>query len=473
MFEALTDQFGSIFDRIRGKAIIREGDLKQTLAEIRLALLDADVALPVVKEFLAKVGNVASGADVLKSVNPDQMIIKIVHDQLVELLGGDSSDSPINLAVAPPAVVMMVGLQGTGKTTSCAKLALHLRDKLKKKVLLVSLDTARPAAQHQLEVLAQQIEVTCLPIVEDQQPSDIARRALNAAQLSGHDVVILDTAGRLQIDTALMQEVAQIQSIASPCETLLVADALSGQNTLSVAEKFHQTLNITGVILSRMDGDSRGGVALSLRAATGAPLKFLGTGESVHDLEAFHPDRLARRILGMGDVVSLVEKAREQVSEVEAKDMAKRLQKGQFDMNDLTKQLAQMRKMGGMSGIMGMLPGVGKLKKQMAGMNMDDRQLVRQESIIGSMTKQERRRPDIIHASRKKRIAQGAGVTVQEVNKLLKQFMGMQKMMKKMRQNKSLPNFSAEMGADFDPSSIDMAQLPPEMRDLLPRNGKF
>ena len=460
MFDNLTDQLGGVFDRIRGKGIIRDSDLAETLAEIRRALLEADVALPVVKDFIAAVKTRASGEEVIKSVSAGQTIIKIVHDQLLELLGGADEASKLHLEVAPPAVIMLVGLQGTGKTTTTAKLAVHLRDKLKKKPLLVSLDTRRPAAQEQLKILAEQIDLPSLPIIAGQEPQDIARRALQAAKLAGHEVILLDTAGRLQIDELLMSEVAKIKRLATPCETLLVADALGGQDTLNVAQKFHDVLGITGVILSRMDGDSRGGVALSLRAATGQPIKFLGVGEGVNDLAPFHPDRLARRILGMGDIVSLVERAQEQVSEQEAEDTAKRMQKGLFDLNDLAQQLQQMRKMGGMSGIMAMLPGMGKMKKQLAGAGMDDAALGRSRAIISSMTKLERRKPGIIHASRKKRIAAGSGTTVQEVNKLLKQFTNMQKMMKKMRKK-------GGMGAGGMPA-IDPSQIPEELRHMLP-----
>ena len=460
MFDSLTDQLGGVFDRIRGKGIIRDSDLAETLSEIRRALLEADVALPVVKDFIAEIKVQASGEEVVKSVSAGQTIIKIVHDRLLALLGGDDEENVLKLDVAPPAVIMLVGLQGTGKTTTTAKLAVHLRDKLKKKPLLVSLDTQRPAAQEQLKVLAEQIGLPSLPIVAGQQPKDIAKRALQAAKFAGHEVILLDTAGRLQIDEMLMSEVAEIKRLTSPCETLLVADALGGQDTLNVAQKFHEVLGTSGVILSRMDGDSRGGVALSLRAATGQPIKFLGVGEGVNDLDPFHPDRLARRILGMGDIVSLVERAHEQVSEQDAQKSAERMQKGQFDLNDLAQQLQQMRKMGGMSSIMSMLPGIGKMKKQIAGAGLDDKMLGRQTAIISSMTKLERRKPSIIHASRKKRIAAGSGSTVQEVNKLLKQFMSMQKMMKKMR------NKGGKGGGGMP--AIDPSQIPAELRHMLP-----
>ncbi|NQY82650.1 MAG: signal recognition particle protein [Alphaproteobacteria bacterium] len=459
MFDALSDQFNGIFDCIRGKGIIRDSDLAKTLGEIRHALLEADVALPVVKDFIAGVKEASSGEEIVRSVSAGQMIIKIVHDRLVALLGGEDDASTLQLGVSPPAVVMLVGLQGTGKTTTTAKLAVHLRDKLKKKALLVSLDTTRPAAQEQLQVLAEQAGLPALPIVSGQQPQDIAKRALQAAQLASHEVILLDTAGRLQIDEMLMREVVEIKRLTNPCETLLVADALGGQDTLNVAQKFHEVLGISGVVLSRMDGDSRGGVALSLRAATGRPIKFLGVGETINDLEPFHPDRLARRILGMGDVVSLVERAREQVSEEEAENMAQHLQKGLFDLNDLAKQLQQVRKMGGISSIMGMLPGIGKMQKQLASAGMNDRMLGRQTAIISSMTKQERTKPAIIYASRKKRIAAGSGSSVQEVNKLLKQFLSMQKIMKKMR--------SKGLNSGGMPA-IDPSRIPEELRNMLP-----
>ena len=459
MFDSLADRLGNTFDRIRGKGIIREADLKVTLGEIRQALLEADVALSVVKDFIAEIRQIASGEDVIRSVSAGDTIVKIVHDQLVRMLGGDDDLCSLDLAVTPPAVIMLVGLQGSGKTTTAAKLALHIAEKLNKKPLLASLDTARPAAQEQLQVLAEQIGLPALPIVSGQQPLDIAKRALEAANLAGHEVVILDTAGRLQIDQTLMDEVAEIKRQTTPCETLLVADALSGQDALGVAEKFHQIVGTSGVILSRMDGDSRGGVALSVRAATGQPIKFLGVGEGTRELEAFHPERLARRVLGMGDVVSLVEKAREQVSEQEALDTAKRPQKGQFNLNDLAKQLQQMRRMGGMSGIMKMLPGAGKLRKQLDQSGADERQLIHQEAIISSMTKAERQNPSIIHASRKKRIAAGSGRSVQEVNRLLKQFLTMQKTMKKMTGK------GMNLSGDTMP---DLSQMPPELRQLMP-----
>jgi len=431
MFDGLTTQLGSVFDGLKKRGALKEADVKAALREVRIALLEADVALPVVKDFIEKVQAEAIGQEVLRSVTPGQMVVKIVHDALVEMLGAESQ--AVNLAAVPPVPVMMVGLQGAGKTTLTAKLGKRLQEKDRKKVLMASLDVRRPAAQEQLKVLGEQAGVFTLPIVAGQQPVDIAKRAMEVARLSAYDVVLLDTAGRLHVDEALMDEAFAVKTAADPVETILVADALTGQDAVTVADSFNQRIGLTGIALTRIDGDARGGAALSMRAVTGCPIKLIGTGEKLEDLEDFHPDRIANRILGMGDVVSLVEKVAETVDEEEAAALAEKMQKGDFDLNDLAKQLRQMRQMGGLGGLMSMLPGVGKMKDQMAKANVDEGLLKRQEAMIGSMTPAERRNPKIIHASRKRRIAGGSGTSIQEVNKLLKQHLTMSKMMKKMQ----------------------------------------
>jgi signal recognition particle subunit SRP54 len=392
--------------------------------------LEADVALPVARDFIKTVRERAVGEEVVKSVTPGQMVVKIVNDALVETLGSEAVE--INLNAVPPAPILMVGLQGSGKTTTTAKLAKRLVERDKKKVLMASLDTRRPAAMEQLKVLGQQISVPTLPIVEGQNPVDIAKRAMQAAKLQGFDIILLDTAGRMHVDEALMAEVKAVQAVANPVETLLVADSLTGQDAVNVAEQFNKRLNLTGIVLTRIDGDGRGGAALSMRAVTGCPIKLLGVGEKLDELETFHPDRIASRILGMGDVVSLVEKATENIDEEQAEQLAKKIQKGRFDLNDLLDQLRQISKMGGLDGLMAMLPGVGKMKKQIAAANIDAKLIKRQEAIILSMTAEERLKPKVIHASRKKRIAAGSGTSVQEVNRLLKQFKQMSGMMKKV-----------------------------------------
>lgn len=431
MFEGLSGRLGDIFDRLRRRGALTEEDVSAALREVRVALLEADVALPVVKDFVSRVKERAVGQEVLRSVTPGQQVVKIVHDNLVEMLG---QGEEINLAAVPPVPVLMVGLQGSGKTTTTAKIALRLKNKERKKVLMASLDVRRPAAQEQLAVLGEQVGVATLPIVPGQTPVQITRRALEAGRLQGFDVVLLDTAGRLAIDEELMTEVAQVRDVAQPAETLLVVDAMTGQDAVNTAQRFNERVGVTGIVLTRVDGDSRGGAALSMRAVTGKPIKLLGVGEKIDALENFHPDRLAGRILGMGDVVSLVEKAAETIDQAEAEKLAKKFETGQsFDLNDLSSQLKQIRKMGGMSGLMGLLPGVGKIKEQLKDKKLDDGVLKRQEAIISSMTKDERKRPDVIKASRRKRIAAGAGVSVQDVNKLLKQFEDMRTMMKKVQ----------------------------------------
>ena len=436
MFESLSDRLSGILDKLTRRGALSEADVSEALREVRRALIEADVALPVVKSFTDKVRNRAVGQEVLKSVTPGQQVVKIVHDQLVEMLGSEAE--PIDLNAPAPVAIMMVGLQGSGKTTSTGKIALRLTRNDKRKVLMASLDTRRPAAQEQLKVLGEQTGIDTLPIVAGQTPVQIAGRAMTAARLGGYDVVMLDTAGRTHIDEPLMVEMAEIRSAATPHEILLVADSLTGQDAVNLATSFDERVGITGIVLTRMDGDGRGGAALSMRAVTGKPVKLVGTGEKADALEEFHPSRIADRILGMGDIVSLVEKAAREIDQEKAAKMAARMQKGNFDLEDLAEQLRQMEKLGGMSGIMGMMPGVGKLKKQLDGANIDDRVIKRQVAIIQSMTPQERRKPDLLKASRKKRIATGSGVDVADVNKLLKMHRQMADMMKQMGKGKGM-----------------------------------
>lgn len=431
MFANLTHRLGDVFTRLRKRGVLSEADIDAVMREVRIALLEADVALPVVKEFIQGLKEKALGEAVVKSVSPAQMVIKLTQDHLAALLG--SEHSALNLNVPAPAVVMMVGLQGSGKTTSCGKLALRLAQRSNKKILLASLDVQRPAAQQQLAVVAQQAGVTSLPIVAGEAPLPITRRALETARLEGYDLLVLDTAGRLHIDDALMDELAQVKALAQPVETLLVADALTGQDAVTIADTFHKRIGVTGMILTRIDGDGRGGAALSMRHVTGQPVKFMGTGEKLTDFEEFHPQRIASRILDMGDVVSLVERAIETVGKDDAEKMAARFEQGQFDLNDLLSQFKNMKKMGGVSGMLGMLPGIGKIKEQLSNANIDEKVIARQEAMIYSMTAQERKNPKILNASRKIRVAKGAGVQVQDINRLLKQFWQMEDMMKKMR----------------------------------------
>lgn len=431
MFDALTDRLTGVFDGLTGRGALSEKDVSAAMREIRVALLEADVALPVVKDFIGKVKEEAVGEAVIKSVTPGQMVIKIVHDALVEMLGGDEDDPKLRID-SPPAVIMMAGLQGSGKTTTTGKLAKRLKEKERKKVLLASLDVRRPAAMQQLAILAEQVGVSSLPIIEGQLPVDIAKRALQAAKLQGFDVVILDTAGRTTLDEQMMGEAEDVAKIAKPQETLLVADALTGQDAVETAKRFNGRLPLTGLVLTRMDGDGRGGAALSMRAVTGLPIKFLGVGEKMDGLDLFSAKRIAGRILGRGDIVSLVEKAGEQMDAEKAERMARKMAKGQFDLDDLADQLRQMQQMGGLGGIMGMLPGAKKAKQAMAAANMDEKMFKRQEAIISSMTKKERAKPALLNASRRKRIAAGAGVQVSDVNKLMKMHQQMSGMMKKM-----------------------------------------
>ncbi len=454
MFDALSERLGSIFDGLTGRGALSEKDVGEALREIRVALLEADVALPVVKDFIDKVRVRAVGEEVIRSVRPGQQVIKIVYDALVDMLGADEEESHLRVDV-PPAVVMMAGLQGSGKTTTTGKIAKRLADRGKKRILLASLDVRRPAAMEQLAVLAQQAGplVASLPIIPGQLPADIARRAVQAAKIGGYDVLFLDTAGRTSIDEQMMSEAAEIAAIAQPSEVLLVADALTGQDAVETARRFHERLPLTGLVLTRMDGDGRGGAALSMRAVTGLPIKFLGVGEKLDGLDTFDAKRVAGRILGQGDIVSLVEKASEQMDAEKAERMAAKLKKGEFDLEDLAEQLRQMQRMGGMSGIMGMMPGVRKAKEAMA--NIDDRVLKRQEAIILSMTRAERRKPALLNASRRKRIAAGAGVDVSDVNKLMKMHQQMATMMKQMRTKGGMKNMlGAAQAAGLKPSDL-------------------
>jgi signal recognition particle subunit SRP54 len=448
VFDSLTGRLGEIFDRLTRHGALGEDDVTAAMREVRVALLEADVALPVVRDFIASVQQRAVGQEVLRSVTPGQMVIKIVHDRLVEMLGAEGQD--IDLNAPAPFAILVVGLQGSGKTTTTGKLGRYLSEKHRKKVLMASLDVRRPAAQEQLRVLGDQALIPTLDIVVGQTPVGIAKRAMDQARREGYDVVLLDTAGRLAIDDELMAEAVAIRDVARPHETLLVADSMTGQDAVNTATAFNDKVGLTGIILTRADGDARGGAALSMRAVTGCPIKLLGTGEKLDALEPFHPARVAGRILGMGDVVGLVEKAQELVEQDEAERIARRLQKGQFDLEDMIEQLRQLKKMGGMSGVMSLLPGVAKVRKQMAQHNIDDRMIARQEAIILSMTLQERRHPALLKASRKRRIATGSGTSVQEINKLLKQFQQMQDMMKKMK----------KMGGRMPPMPGGMGGLP-------------
>lgn len=430
MFQSLSTKLTGIFDKLRGKGALTEADVTAVLREIRIALLEADVALPVVKQFIEGVREKAIGQDIVRNIAPSQMVVKIVNDYLTEILG--KTAEPLNLSVAPPAVILMVGLQGSGKTTTTGKLAKLLTEKNQKKVLMASLDIYRPAAQQQLETLGTQLNVATLPIIASEKPLEITKRALQTAREWGSDVLILDTAGRLHIDDDLMTEVADVKKMSNPIETFLVADAMTGQDAVTIAREFNEKVGITGIILTRLDGDSRGGAALSMRTVTGCPIKFMGMGEKLDQLEPFHPERIAGRILGMGDIVSLVEKAVTLVDEDDAKKMVGKFQQGRFNLNDMEKQLQSMVKMGGLGGIMNMLPGASKLQGQLDKMGVDDSDIKRQIAIIRSMTKQERRDPKILNGSRRKRIATGAGVPVHAINKLIKQYENMHAMIKRM-----------------------------------------
>ena len=431
MFENLSERLSGVLDRLTKQGALSEDDVKTALREVRVALLEADVSLPVARDFIKKVQDQATGQAVTKSVTPGQQVVKIVHDALVDTLTGEGDPGALKIDNAP-APILMVGLQGSGKTTTTAKLAKRLKERDGKRVLMASLDVNRPAAMEQLQILGQQVGVDTLPIVKGEDPVTIAKRAKTQASLGGYDVYMLDTAGRLHIDAELIQQAADVRDVANPRETLLVVDGLTGQDAVNVATEFDDKIGVSGVVLTRMDGDGRGGAALSMRAITGKPIRFVGTGEKMDAIEIFEPERIAGRILGMGDIVSLVEKAQQTIEAEQAERMMKRFQKGQFNMNDLKMQLEQMQKMGGMEGMMGMMPGMGKMAKQMEGAGIDDRMLVQQIALIQSMTKKERANPKILQASRKKRIAAGAGMEVSELNKLLKMQRQMGDMMKKM-----------------------------------------
>ena len=444
MFESLSERLGGVFDKLRGRGALSESDVRAAMREVRVALLEADVALPVVRKFVDNVTEQAVGSQVLKSVTPGQQVVKIVHDALVAMLGSDASE--LELDAVPPAIVMMVGLQGSGKTTTTAKIAKSLTEKGRKKVLMASLDVNRPAAQEQLAVLGTQASVATLPIIAGQQPVDIARRALQAAKLQGFDVLMLDTAGRLHVDQALMDEMKAVASVAEPNEILLVVDSLTGQDAVNVAKSFSDQVALTGVVLTRMDGDARGGAALSMRAVTGKPIKFVGTGEKLDGLEQFQPQRVAGRILGMGDVVSLVERAAETIQVEEAEAFARKMAKGQFDLNDLRAQMNQMRRMGGLGALASMLPGVKQVKQAMASGAADDKVLIRMDAIIGSMTPKERTKPELLNAKRKIRVAKGSGTTVQDVNKVLKMHQDMATAMKRLKKMGGLKSLAGLLG---------------------------
>ncbi len=431
MFKSLSDRLGGIFEKLGKGGRLSENDVTAAMREIRIALLEADVALPVVKEFIEKVKAEAVGQDVIKAVSPAQQVVKIVNDAMIDMLG--AGETELNLNAKPPVVYLMVGLQGAGKTTSTAKIAHWLREKSRKKVLMASLDVQRPAAQEQLATLGEQTETATLEIIKGQSPLEITKRALETARLEGYDVLMLDTAGRLAIDEELMDEVAAVKKLAEPTETLLVADAMTGQDAVNTAKAFDDKMGITGIMLTRVDGDARGGAAMSMLGVTGKPVKLIGTGEKWTEIDAFHPDRIVSRILGMGDVVSLVEKAVETMDQAKAEEMAKKFKKGQFDFNDMLDQFQQMKKMGGMGSMLKLLPGISKFADQIDQANMDDTVLKKQEAIIQSMTKDERAKPSLLNASRKKRIAAGSGSTVPEVNRLIKQHQQMEKAMKRLK----------------------------------------
>ncbi|MEN3929552.1 signal recognition particle protein [Microvirga sp. W0021] len=472
MFDGLSQKLSGILDSLTRRGALSEDDVNTALREVRRALLEADVALEVVRSFTDRVRSRAVGAEVVKSVTPGQMVVKIVHDELVAMLGSEAE--VIDLNTAPPVAILMVGLQGSGKTTTTAKIAKRLTDKSKSKVLLASLDTRRPAAMEQLAVLGKQVGVDTLPIVAGQSAVQIAKRAHEAAKLGGYDVIMLDTAGRVTVDEALMTEVAEVKAATNPHEILLVADALTGQDAVNTARAFDDRLGVTGIVLTRMDGDARGGAALSMRAVTGKPVKLVGTGEKIDALEEFHPARVANRILGMGDIVSLVEKAAENIDHEKAQRMAEKMRKGKFDLEDLRDQLIQMERIGGIGGLMGMLPGVAKAKAQMANANIGENVLKRMAAAIDSMTPKERRNPEILKASRKKRIAAGSGTKVEEINKLLKMHRQMADVMKMMGRNKRggiggmLGNMFGMGGGMPEPTPEMMEKLQQQMGGQMP-----
>jgi signal recognition particle subunit SRP54 len=469
MFDNLSEKLSGILDRLTGRGALSAADVDAAAREVRRALLEADVALDVVRAFVEKLRERAVGVEVIKSVKPGQMVVKIVHDELVAVLG--SNADPIDLNAPAPVAIMMVGLQGSGKTTTTAKIAKRLTEQMRRKVLMASLDTRRPAAMEQLAILGQQVGVDTLPIVAGQTPVQIARRALEAGRLGGYDAVLLDTAGRITLDKAMMAEAAEVERAANPHEVLLVADALTGQDAVNMARAFNERVGLTGIVLTRVDGDGRGGAALSMRAVTGKPIKLIGTGEKVDALEDFHPARIADRILGMGDIVSLVEKAAATIDAEKAARTAERMRKGAFDLNDLREQLGQMQRMGGLGGLMGMLPGIAKMKNQIAAANLNENMLKHQVAIIDSMTPRERRNPDLLKASRKKRVAAGSGAKVEDINKLLKMHRTMADMMKAMGSGKRGPlaGLANMMGMGGGvPSPEELAKLAEKMPGGMP-----
>ncbi|ABC21985.1 signal recognition particle protein [Rhodospirillum rubrum] len=470
MFDGLSGRLGDVLDKLRRRGSLSEADVDAAMREVRVALLEADVALAVVKQFVAQVKEQAIGQEVIRSVTPGQMVVKLVHDALVDMLSGeggveaepDPMSLGIDIAHTPPVPILMVGLQGSGKTTTSAKIALRITKRERKKVLMASLDVYRPAAQRQLAILGEQTGVDTLEVVMGQKPVEIARRAMQAARVGGYDVVILDTAGRLHIDEVLMTEVAEVRALVNPHEVLLVTDAMTGQDAVNVAQEFNEKVGVTGIVLTRVDGDSRGGAALSMRAVTGVPIKLMGMGEKMDALEAFHAQRIAGRILGMGDVVALVEKAAETIEMDQAERVAKRMMEGKFDLEDMLAQIRQIKKMGDMKGLLGMMPGISKMQRQMAESKIDDNMMKRQEAIILSMTIKERRNPDLVKASRKKRIADGSGSNVPEVNKLLKQHQQMAVVMKKMKKmggKKGLMGLLGGMGGGGEGDAPDLSAL--------------
>ncbi len=461
MFESLSERLAGVFDKLRGRGSLNELEVRAAMREVRIALLEADVALPVVKDFIERATERAVGAEVLRSVTPGQQVVKIVNDCLTETLGSEAAE--LELAVAPPAVIMMVGLQGSGKTTTTAKLAKLLREKRGKKVMMASLDVNRPAAQDQLRILGEQVGVATLPIIAGQQPVDIARRAMQAAKLQGFDVLMLDTAGRLHVDQALMAEMKAVAQASAPAETLLVVDALTGQDAVNVAQNFAAQVPLTGVVLTRMDGDARGGAALSMRQITGKPIKFIGTGEKIDALEMFHPERAAGRILGMGDVVSLVERAAETIDAEDMEKMVAKLARGSFDLNDMRAQFQQMKKMGGLGALAKMLPGMAKAEQAMASSKVNDKSVARLEAIILSMTPKERAKPELMNAKRKIRVAKGSGVTVQEVNRLLKMHADMATAMKRLKKMGGLGALAGMFGGGGQMPGMPEGALPPGM----------
>jgi len=471
MFDSLSERLGSILDRLTGRGALSQADVDAALREIRRALLEADVALDVARAFVDRMRERAVGVEVVKSVTPGQMVVKLVHDELIATLGAQGEG--VDLNAPAPIPIMLVGLQGSGKTTTAAKLAKRLTEAAKRKVLMASLDTRRPAAMEQLAVLGRQTATDTLPIVAGQTAVQIARRALEAGRLGGYDVVLLDTAGRVTLDDAMMAEAAEVKRAAGPHEVLLVADALTGQDAVNLARAFNERVGLTGIVLTRVDGDGRGGAALSMRAVTGKPIKLIGTGEKLDALEDFHPARIADRILGMGDIVSLVEKAAATIDAERAQRVAEKMRKGAFDLSDLRDQLEQMQKIGGVSGLMGMIPGIAKMKKEIAGANLDDRVVKRQMAIIDSMTSKERRQPDILKASRKKRIAAGSGTRVEDINRLLKMHRTMADMMKAMGGGGGKRGRMGALGNLFGmgggmPKPEDLAKLAQQMPGGLP-----